>query len=117
MESAPSLLELVTALSAQVSQLQTYLDSSKKPNPSLQLGAEPTLVLPPHLDRVRQEALNACDELRAVLQGPLPHLMSLVTKVSLVLAEAMFRNTVTNNEMFVSSKTISRPYKLSAGSA
>ena len=82
MAGSRSLQDLLSVLTQSCEQITAHLHSNNEQAPSLALGSAPAIGLPPQIDQVRQSALDACDELRAVLQGPVPHLMSLVTKVS-----------------------------------
>ena len=81
MASIPALRDRVSTITDCIAQIDEFLSSTNTPQPSLSLGADPVFQLPADLDRTRQNALDACDELRALLQGPIPHLIGLVTKV------------------------------------
>lgn len=59
-----------------VGELQTHV-ASGAPGPSFAADAIPIFPLPPQLEDTRQDALEALEELAALLRGPIPYLMDL----------------------------------------
>lgn len=59
-----------------VGTLQAHV-ASGAPAPSFDANAIPVFPLPPELEDTRQDALEAVEELAALLRGPIPYLMDM----------------------------------------
>ena len=82
MSSPKRLTELSAFLHEQVTKIDDYIALSDIPSPSFQATCPPTLKLPQDVDAARQAALEALDELRDHLLGPVGAVTEMALYVS-----------------------------------
>lgn len=81
MSSNRRLLQLASAITENTSKIDTYIEENKLPEPSFEESNPPVLNLPPDLETARKTALEALDELRDHLLGPIGIISNAVTEV------------------------------------
>jgi hypothetical protein len=79
--SSGRLLQLTALLQAKVKDVDTYIHENNLPDPSFEADYPPVLDLPPNVDASRKAALEALDELRDHLLGPMGCIFEAVTGV------------------------------------
>lgn len=70
---------LATTISQATKEISQYLATQGLPDLSFAADAPPTLILPPHLQKVRAELLDATSELHNLATGPLSYLIGLTS--------------------------------------
>jgi hypothetical protein len=83
MTSNGRLIQLVRTLQEKVEEVDTYIHENNLPDPSFDASYPPALVLPPIQDAARKAALEALDELRDHLLGPVGTMYEAVVAVSI----------------------------------
>jgi hypothetical protein len=73
MAPAQSLLDLAGAIQAHTVAIHDALKSGGLPEPSFESGGPPIFMLPPSAEGDRVALLEAVDELRALIMGPVPY--------------------------------------------
>lgn len=81
MTSCSRLLQLTELLHAKVQDVDNYLRDKNLPDPSFDASYRPVLDLPQDVDAARKAALEALDELRDHLLGPMGVIYEAVTSV------------------------------------
>lgn len=81
MASTRRLSQLSTVIQQNTTKIDAYLESSGHPEPSFEASYPPVLDLPPEADAARKAALEALDELRDHLLGPLGMITTAATEV------------------------------------
>jgi hypothetical protein len=81
MTSTGRLIQLVGILQEKVGEVDTYIHENDLPDPSFDANYPPVLVLPPSQDAARKAALEALDELRDHLLGPVGTIYEAVANV------------------------------------
>jgi hypothetical protein len=70
MTSTGRLIQLVRLLQENVEEVDIYIRDNALPDPSFDASYPPVFILPPNQDAARRAALEALDELRHHLLGP-----------------------------------------------
>ena len=72
MATRSRIYELSQLINDKTKDIDNHLASSNLPTPSFDLHAPPAIPLPPALAKSRDEILDAIEELQALIAGPLP---------------------------------------------
>jgi hypothetical protein len=73
---APSrIVELSTIIDENTRKVDEYFIANGLPTPSFAPSTPPDLPLPPHIGQAKEDALEAMDELQALLLGPMPKIV------------------------------------------
>jgi len=86
MGSMRQLIQLTELIQAKVKDVDRYIHENNLPDPSFDSSYPPVLQLPPNVDASRDAALEALDELRNHLLGPLGSIVEAVTSVRPILS-------------------------------
>ena len=78
MTSSAKLLELSAKLQSGISQLHQYVEENSVQWTSFDLDSALTVSLPPSLQKIREKAIEATEELHTLLLGPLACFTQLV---------------------------------------
>lgn len=68
-----SLLDLAGAIQTHTAAIHDALKSGGLPEPTFESGGPPMFILPPSAEGDRGALLEAIDELRALIMGPVPY--------------------------------------------
>lgn len=77
MASHSRIVELASAILSNTKAVDEYISINGLPTPSFAIEAPPILPLPEDISKSRDKILEASEELRALVAGPLPHLIHL----------------------------------------
>lgn len=82
MESSRVLLQLTDTIKQKVAEVDGFIKAEALPEPSFDASYPPVLQLSPEAEAARDAALEALDELRAHLMGPLGMVLHHIGEVS-----------------------------------
>lgn len=82
MDTSRVLLQLTNTIHQRTAEVDAYIQASGLPEPSFDPSYPPILRLSPEVDAARNAALEAIDELRAHLLGPLGLIMEHIGEVN-----------------------------------
>lgn len=81
MASPRSLSNLAAVIQANAGLIESALKTSNSPPPSFALGSPPVLMISPDLEECRDDLVDALEELRALVLGPIGHLFTLMVPI------------------------------------
>lgn len=79
MSSPKSLSRLAATIQSHVSNIEDYMKENDMAQASFDIDSPMDIQLSPPLSKVREEALEALTDLHALLLGPLPYFMRLMS--------------------------------------
>ncbi|KAF2176818.1 S-adenosyl-L-methionine-dependent methyltransferase [Zopfia rhizophila CBS 207.26] len=79
------IVELSSIIQRSSGDIDNYLRAQGLPSPSFAVDSPPDLPLPPHLQKARNDILEATSELQSLCEGPLMHLTRLLSPTVNVL--------------------------------
>jgi hypothetical protein len=82
MSSSRSLKELASVIQARVDTLDEALKATNAPQPTLDINGPPALMVPPQFEDTKEDLLEALDELRTLIIGPVANVFSRSNTVS-----------------------------------
>ena len=81
MAPSQSISGLAGLIQKHATTIETFIQESGAPQPTMSVGTPPVLPLTPELEGTRNELLDALGELQALIQGPMVQLFSVMFPV------------------------------------
>lgn len=86
------MLQLTNTIQERTAEVDAYIEVNGLPEPSFNSSYPPILQLSPEADAARIAALEALDELRAHLRGPMGMVMDHLEEVKLYISYSLYQS-------------------------